>query len=1204
MVSTTPRVDEDSWPPSLALHVERVCKIFENAWKAGHRPQIRLYLGNTPEPGRSALLRELLALDLEYRRAGGEETTPDEYHRQFPEDTELIHEVWQAAPPAGPARGAGAAAAAGSTAPAAPGAGDAPAEGAPVTIGRFRILRELGSGGFGLVFLAHDPLLCREVALKVPRPDALASPELRRRFRQEAQAAAGLAHPNLVPVYEAGEAGPVCYIASAYCPGITLAEWLKRQTEPVPWRQAAQLVATLAGAVEHAHRRGVVHRDLKPGNILLRKDEGGRMKDESDRSDSSFILPPSSFVPMITDFGLAKVQAERCGDPTQSGAIVGTPSYMAPEQAAGISRYVGPAADVYSLGAILYELLTGRPPFQADTALEVLLLVRTEEPVPPARLRPKLPRDLQTICLKCLEKDPRRRYAGAQALADDLRRCLEGEPVHARPAPPWERAWKWARRRPAAAALVVFLGLALVGLTGLAVWHQHDLRVRLDGALADASLKGVRADGEALLSKGEASLAEGDLAGARLHFTAALEKIGNEPTLAERRAEAERRLAATQRLLDEAAAARQARENYGRFQRAREEALFYESQFTGLDLPANLGATRRAAREAVEVFGPAVDPPAAAPWDSPHYSAGERAEIVAGCYELLLVLAEAVAQPQGAEDPHRQAKEALGLLDQAARLRQQPTRAYHLRRAGCLDRLEDAAGAAAERARAADREPDGAVDHFLLGDECYRRKQLTAALDHFTTALHFQPNHFGARYLAAVCCLQAQRPAEAEVHLTACQSLVQARQQRDFVWIYLLRGFAQGELGASARDAGRPKEAAQHFAAAEADFAHAEKLDPDPDVRYVLLANRGVTRWQQKNDAEAVADLESAIRLKPERYHAYLSLARALADQGKPAEAIAQLDKAIGLQPKLGSLYHLRAQINRDRGDLAAALHDFTETTRLYEPADVSATDARALEDAHIERGRILFHRGQYDEALAAFEAALRVRPDSARAQRFRGGVLQQLGRYEEAARAYDAYFKNARRPDAEVYEARGLVRAKLNDYAGAVTDLERALEGEPRSARLYRLLGWTHVLGEAWKPARDAFARAVDLDPADADGYSGRGYARVKLGQTREAVADAEEALKHGPATALSVYNAARIYAQAAGRPVSEPRAVDREARLGAWYQERAVELLRKALTLEPGARRAAFWREHVQDDAALNPVRRSVAFQRLAAEFPRPAR
>jgi serine/threonine protein kinase len=315
-------------------------------------------------------------------------------------------------------------------------------------LGRFRIVRELGHGAFGVVFLAHDLALGREVALKVPRAEALVTPEVRARFQQEARAAAGLDHPNLVPVYDAGEEGPLCYIASAYCPGVTLAAWLKARAEPVPPRTAARLVATLAGAVEHAHRRGVLHRDLKPGNVML---------------DSSGAGPGDDlgFTPRLTDFGLAKFADGGAGVPagcqTQSGAILGTPSYMAPEQAGGQSKAVGPAADVYALGAILYDILTGRPPFRADSTLETLLLVRLEEPVPPARLRPRLPRDLETVCLKCLHKDPARRYGSAQDLADDLQRFLDGRPVKARRVGPagsspgaaatrhWRSPFSWRR---------------------------------------------------------------------------------------------------------------------------------------------------------------------------------------------------------------------------------------------------------------------------------------------------------------------------------------------------------------------------------------------------------------------------------------------------------------------------------------------------------------------------------------------------------------------------------------------------------------------------------------------------------------------------------------------------------------------------------------------------------------------------------------
>ncbi len=337
-------------------------------------------------------------------------------------------------------------------------------------LGRFEVLDHLGSGGFGFVVRARDRLLGREVALKMPLPERLLAPGDVDRFLKEARAAARLDHPNIMRVFDAGELGPLGYfIASEYCDGPNLRLWLSRQTEPVPARLAARWIATLAGALEHAHSRGILHRDIKPDNIML---AGGPQADD--------------FVLRLTDFGLAKL-TEETGAQTRSDARLGTPHYMAPEQAAGRHAEISPATDIYALGATFYEVLTGRPPYRGENDAETVRLVIEADPLSLRSLRPALPRDLETICLKCLRKEPARRYASALGLRADLQRFLDGRPIHGRPVSNWERAGRWARRRPAATALVALTALltcsSVVGALAWSRWlegHNRRLETQID----------------------------------------------------------------------------------------------------------------------------------------------------------------------------------------------------------------------------------------------------------------------------------------------------------------------------------------------------------------------------------------------------------------------------------------------------------------------------------------------------------------------------------------------------------------------------------------------------------------------------------------------------------------------------------------------------------------------------------------------------
>jgi WD40 repeat protein/tRNA A-37 threonylcarbamoyl transferase component Bud32 len=343
-------------------------------------------------------------------------------------------------------------------------AGDAPREGihrtAPAIPG-YEIVGELGRGGMGVVYKARQIRLNRPVALKMILAGAHAGGDAAARFLAEAEAVAQLQHPNIVQIFHIDEHAGFPYFEMEFVGGGSLADRL--DGTPRPPREAARVTEIVARAIAEAHRQGIVHRDLKPGNILLTP-EG---------------------TPKVADFGLAKLLNVESGL-TRTDSVLGSPSYMAPEQAEGKTKEVGPTADVYALGAILYELLTGRPPFRGATVLETLEQVKTAEPVPPSRLVPRLPRDIETICLKCLQKDPSRRYESAAALAEELRRFQAGEPIVARPVGSVERAWRWCRRNPVVAGLTAaVLLLFAAGFAGVTwnYWRAEAARRELEGTL-------------------------------------------------------------------------------------------------------------------------------------------------------------------------------------------------------------------------------------------------------------------------------------------------------------------------------------------------------------------------------------------------------------------------------------------------------------------------------------------------------------------------------------------------------------------------------------------------------------------------------------------------------------------------------------------------------------------------------------------------
>ncbi len=427
----------------------------------------------------------------------------------------------------------------------------------PGRISDCEVLAEIARGGMGVVYKARQRALNRVVALKMILAGEYADGEERDRFQVEAEAVARLQHPNIVQIFECGLSDGKPYLALEYCEGGSLAARL--DGTPLPPAEAARLVEQLARAIAAAHRAGIVHRDLKPANVLLANPSPPTPLPQGEWGVLSFPLSPwgrgvggEGAIPKISDFGLAKKLDDPAGQ-TRTGSILGTPSYMAPEQALGDGKRVGPAADIYALGAILFELMTGRPPFKAASVLETLEQVRTQEPVPPRVLQPRLPRDLETICLKCLRKDPGQRYATAEGLADDLGAFLEGRPVQARPVGWLEKTVKYARRHPAVATAALTVVASLLAILGLManhsvqLAHERDLaqdqekaanRARADAEQSRDAEKEARRDAEnrlveTLAALGRSAETAENLPEAALWFALGAQQAAGDPERAE-----------------------------------------------------------------------------------------------------------------------------------------------------------------------------------------------------------------------------------------------------------------------------------------------------------------------------------------------------------------------------------------------------------------------------------------------------------------------------------------------------------------------------------------------------------------------------------------------------------------------------------------------------------------------------------------------
>ncbi len=817
----------------------------------------------------------------------------------------------------------------------------------------------LGHGGMGVVYKARHLRLNRPVALKMLLAGAYAGPRDLLRFQSEAQAVAALRHPNVVQVYDVGDHEGRPYFTMEFIEGGSLAQ--KLAGTPQPARQAAAVVAALAEGVGVLHQAGIVHRDLKPANVLLTADG----------------------TPRISDFGLAR-RLEPGPGLTLSGTTVGTPSYMAPEQAQGKTLALGPPTDIYALGAILYELLTGRPPFRAETAAATVQQVISQDPVAPSRLNARVPRDLETICLKCLHKDPGRRYASATALADDLRCFLGGEAIAARPEGRLERLARGMRRRP---TLVVGLTASVVLATALVggwLWLSWE---RAATALATEQLERVnqaRRDQEFVarldaIRLNRAAVVDGNFdkrfnkAQADREYEVAFHEAGlaevhDDVEVAAARVEASNIRQALVDALDDWAACVRTASDQRRQGWLLELARRADRDATGLRDRLRDPAVRRNRAALTELAGTALAAKASVQL---LVVFGERLRDAGG--DAIPFLTRVQQEHPGdfwanfilgdalwANNPG----EAIRYYQAALAVRPGAAVAHNnLGRALALNARLDEASAHFQQALRID--PTFAHAYSNLGNVLRAKGRPAEALQNYHLAVRHGPKEPSAHSNLGVALIEAARPNEALSHF------------REAIRLDPKHAAAHTGLGRILQEKGLLDEAIEHY-------REAVRIYPGNPPGHVNLANSLRARGRL---AEALASDREALRLDPKDVLAHTGLGNTLKEMSRLAEAGASYREALRLNPRHAPAHTGLGIVLNETGRLAEAIDHYRQA------ADLDPWKAKA----HYNLALALAHNSQLDEAIAQFEQALRIDPKLAEAHGALGLALLGLGHFGEA---------------------------------------------------------------------------------------------------------------------------------------------------------------------------------------------------------------
>jgi len=1039
----------------------------------------------------------------------------------------------------------------------------------------YDILGELGRGGMGVVYRAKQRGLGRMVALKMILGGANVNPDDVARFELEARAVGSMTHPNIVQVYEVSEFNGTPFFSLEFVDGGPLDTKLKSEPQPADW--CAQMMLQLSRGMAYAHSKQIIHRDLKPANVLITKDGVGK----------------------IADFGLAKKMDADDGK-TRAGSIMGTPSYMPPEQASGETADIGPLADIYSLGAMFYEFLTGKPPFRGTTLLQTLEDVRNKEPVAPNVLVPSVPLDLQTICLKCLEKDKAKRYPTADELADDIERFIKGEPILARPVGIYTKTLKWAKRNQAKAALIAVSALAAVtifigAITAAIMIRNSSIKELAARDAVDAQKNAIAEELKSIRDETTPALITAMIFFDEKKFEQAKDILG---VIVAKTAEKEllkEIYEPAKKLLDDTENRIKATNDLGFFVKHYDEALFQSSDVMGNRVEARAKSIEEASK-ALEIVGINYIKDAKYALSLPsHLSDVEKKHLTDEALELAVIIARrnAILLPDiSPEDLKTRSLESLEIMEKTTGFAKE-NHIFHLVKGELLKTLSQLPESQAELEKAKAIAPERASEFFFLGLAAFNQNEYAFAQEFFEKALRKDPEMFWANFLTAVCQVRQEQWAAARASLTSCIAT-----RPNLGPAYLVRGIVDGKLMR-----GKKSASPSDFAEAVEDFKKAKKYGVP---KFDVLINEGNLFFEMGKFKDAQKNFEEAVLLKPTDPRGINNLALCYRKAGKNVEAIELFTKNIKLNPINGDSYHWRglAFLDLQPKEIQKATEDFLQAGNLR------FLNIDKIED-YLIAAELFYATKAYDKALPLCDLAVRLNPSNSLSHLLKAKILLELNKFAESKTSFDDYFathdpKKDMPLDPNAYKGRGICQRALNLLGPALSDLSRsaAMLPDDTQLRVRRAM----LLVSAWKDlAQDDFTMVLASKDANQgqiiEALTMRGYLRALQNNVKGAIEDADAALAKTPIPGVqTVLNAAGVYSISGGKLEMDSDAKPELKPQAELYKKKAIELLKKAMDAFPENQRQGIWVQAISSDDSFDPLKKEAEFKALQAKYALP--